>query len=219
MQLQWIKQTLRILKRNEEIRTVIPPKTKRGKEAHIVETFKKDDAGLSVVLHVPFDAKKRDFKRTGEAWVNVVDALPKIPSKLYYSEPLRCYGKNFAKNICLHVRAVEHCIRHRPVSGITGTLLEPFRNNKGEHEFVVRNEEGEIVDRMPFFKGFIPYDPEVVAYVNKFIDTKKGTFKRRNKDKATPMEKKRKVHEVQRNKPSGKSTGKNKKVIQLTSSN
>lgn len=206
------EQTERIKTRNEKLIVVTPPNTPRGKEAHIVESYKKDDSGLATILHAPWNEQTRDFKRTGEAWVNVADSLPIVPGKLYYSEPLRCYGRNFAKNICLHVQAVEWCIRHRPISDVTGTFMVPFRNEKGEHKFVAYDTEGKIVDEQDFFRG-LPPDSELVKYVNKFIDTKKGTFARRKKTGAKPMSEKRKGHRVTRT--TAKGIKPTKRVIQL----
>ena len=197
------RQTPRILKRNAEIRKLIPPKTRRGKEASIVETYKKDDAGLSTIVHVPFNAETRDFKRTGKGWILVTDALPVIDGPRYYKEPIICSGRNFAEKICLHAKAVEWCLRHRPVSQVTGKLMVPYRNPDGEYLFVARDEANEIVDSQGFFAG-LPYDGELVRYVNKFIDRKKGMVKRRKKLNAKPISTITKSHTVAGVKPTGK---------------
>jgi hypothetical protein len=207
------EQTYRIKQRNEKIQKLTPPNTKRGKEAHIGKTYKKDDSGLAIILQLPFNEKTRDFKKTGEAWVLVTDSLPVVPGKLYYKEPMRCYGKDFAERICLHLEAVEWIIRHRPISDVTGTFMVPFRTDQGEYKLVARDSEGKIVDEQDFFRGGPP-NKKVIEYINEFIDRKKAIFKRRAKTKSTPMSKKRKTHTVEKGKPTGK-TRKQQPAIQL----
>lgn len=191
-----LQTTLSLVVRNAGIRGYIPPKTERGKVAPYGVSFKKDIDGLAIYLHIPYNTKTRDFYRVNEAWIVVTDSLPIIKGKRYYREPLRCFGKNFARNIIFQLRAVEWRIRHRPVSEKTKSLMVPFRNKKGCYEFVARNN-GRIVERRSFFIG-LPDDLELVRYINKWQSGKKSTVKRRAMTGAKPMNRIRKPHRVRK---------------------
>ncbi len=192
-----LQTTMPLAIRNAALRSYLAPKTKRGEVTLHGVSYKKDLDGLAIYLHIPYNNKDQDFYRVNEAWIVVTDSLPVIKGKRYYREPLRCYGKNFAQNIILHLRAVEWCIRHRPVSVKTTvpSLMVPFRNKAGKHEFVTR-KNGRIIERKNFFIS-LPHDPELTTYVTKFIARKKATIKRRIATGATPMQKIRKKHKVQ----------------------
>ena len=189
-----LQTTLPLAVRNAAIREYVPPKTRRGEVTPYGISFKKDIDGLANYLHIPYNTKTGDFYRVNEAWIIVTDSLPVIKGKRYYREPVRCFGRDFVRNIIFQLRAVEWRIRHRPISKKTKGLMLPFRNKLGAYEFVAR-KNGRIVERKKFFIG-LPDDLQLVTYINKWQSNKIAATKRRNQTGATPMRKIRKPHKV-----------------------